>query len=80
MLAIAVAPGQHRSGAGSALVAKLEAVLRDRGHRILIAETSGLPEFERARNFYRQNSYAEEARIRDFWARGDDKIVFWKAL
>lgn len=28
MLAIAVAPGHHRSGAGSALIAKLEAVLR----------------------------------------------------
>lgn len=79
MLAIAVLPGRHRSGAGSALVSKSEGVLRDRGQRILIAETSGLPECERARNFYRRNGYAEEARIRDFWGVVTT-IVFWKAL
>ena len=80
MLAIAVAPNRHRSGAGSAPVSTLEAILRDRSQRILIAETSGLPEFEKARNFYRRNGYSEEARIRDFWGRGDDKIVFWKEI
>ena len=80
MLAIAVSPTRHRSGAGGALVAKLEALLREQGHRILIAETSGLAEFQDARNFYRGNGYAEEARIREFWGKGDDKIVFWKAL
>ncbi|MEO1249198.1 MAG: GNAT family N-acetyltransferase, partial [Pseudomonadota bacterium] len=30
--------------------------------------------------FYRRCGYVEEARIRDFWSAGDDKIVFWKAL
>ena len=80
MLAIAVLPAQQGTGAGGALVAELEQQLRDDGQRILIADTSGLDEFAQTREFYRKNGYAEEARIRDFWAKGDDKVVFWKSL
>jgi len=46
----------------------------------LIANTSGVDEFAQTRAFYFKNGYAEEARIRDFWDAGDDKIVFWKSL
>ena len=45
-----------------------------------LVETSGLPEFERARAFYRKCGYEEEARIREFYNAGEDKIVFRKAL
>lgn len=48
--------------------------------RVLLVETSELPEFERTRAFYRTNGYAEETRIREFYAAGEDKVVFWKAL
>ncbi len=80
MLAIAVLPEKQGSGAGGALVAALESLLRKQGHRVLIADTSGADDFARTREFYRKNDYAEEARIRDFWAAGDDKVVFWKSL
>lgn len=80
MLAIAVLPGLQSKGAGAAIVAALEAHLGGLGHRVLIADTSGTPEYEQTRAFYRKNGYSEEARIRDFWAAGDDKVVFWKAL
>ena len=80
MLAIAILPAVQGKGYGGALVARLEAVLRERGQRILIADTSGAAAFERTREFYRKAGYAEEARIRDFWAKGDDKVVFWKSL
>ena len=36
--------------------------------------------FLATRAFYRRNGYDEEARIRDFYGPGEDKIVFWKAL
>lgn len=80
MLAIAVLPSSQGSGAGSAIVKGLESRLREKGGRVLIAETSGSDAFAQTRKFYRKNGYVEEARIRDFWAPGDDKIVFWKAL
>jgi hypothetical protein len=53
---------------------------REKGERVLIIETSGVPSFEPTRAFYRNHGYAEEARIREFYGPGDDKVVFWKAL
>ncbi len=80
MLAIAVLPQRQSSGVGKALVKHLEDALRDRGCRVLIVDTSGVDGFAGTRAFYCRNGYVEEARIRDFWAAGDDKVVFWKAL
>lgn len=80
MLAIAVLPTEQGNGCGGAIARHLEDALRKSGQRILLADTSGTDAFAQTRNFYRKNGYSEEARIRDFWAPGDDKIVFWKAL
>jgi ribosomal protein S18 acetylase RimI-like enzyme len=80
MLAIAVLPSQQGGGLGTAITHKLEDMLRERGSRILIADTSGTEQFARTRKFYRKCDYAEESRIRDFWAAGDDKVTFRKAL
>jgi ribosomal protein S18 acetylase RimI-like enzyme len=80
MLALAVVPMLQGKGHGGALVAQMETTLKGRNQRVLIVDTSGLDAFERTREFYRKNGYSEEARIRDFWAAGDDKIVFWKSL
>ncbi|VTR97434.1 GNAT family N-acetyltransferase [Tuwongella immobilis] len=80
MLMIAVRPHTQRHGIGQQLVAAIEARLQDRGARILIADTSGLPEFVGARSFYHRCGFHEEARIRDYWKVGDDKITFRKVL
>ena len=80
MLLIAVDPVVQGRGRGSALTDRVEAVLTERGARILIVETSGLPEFQATRQFYLGKGYVEEARIRDFYRKGEDKVVFWKAL
>jgi ribosomal protein S18 acetylase RimI-like enzyme len=80
MLAIAVLPSLQGKGHGGALVDELEQTLRARDQRILIVDTSNADTFAATRDFYRRKGYAEEARIRDFWAAGDDKIVFWKSL
>jgi ribosomal protein S18 acetylase RimI-like enzyme len=77
---LAVRPDRQRQGHGAALVRHIERQLADRGARLLLIETSGLGSFERTRAFYRALGYAEEARIRDFYKAGDDKVVFRKAL
>lgn len=80
MFAIAVLPEKQGQGVGGAMVKEFESNLRQHAHRVLLADTSGADEFQQTRTFYRKNGYSEEARIRDFWAEGDDKVVFWKSL
>ena len=80
MRALAVSPALQGSGLGSALVRATEAELRQMGGRLLIVDTSGTDDFAVTRRFYRRNGYAEEARIRDFWAEGADKVTYRKSL
>jgi ribosomal protein S18 acetylase RimI-like enzyme len=80
MYFLGVLPGRQGDGSGGILVAHVEAVLREKGERVLIIETSGVASFEPTRAFYRNHGYTEEARIREFYGPGDDKVVFWKAL
>lgn len=80
MLALGVRPDLQGKRIGAALVAAAERHLKDKGQRILIVDTTGTDDFALTRKFYVQNGYEEEARIRDFWADGDDKVTFRKAL
>ena len=80
LLLIAVLPDYQHLGLGSELIEHVEATLRATSARVLLVETSGTPHFELTREFYRQHHYDEEARIRDYYDVGDDKVVFWKSL
>ncbi|PSB49737.1 GNAT family N-acetyltransferase [Cyanosarcina cf. burmensis CCALA 770] len=77
---IAIRPDCQGQGRGTTLLHHVEQMLTANGGRVLLVETSGLPDFERTRMFYRKCGYGEEARIRDFYKTGDDKIVYRKAL
>jgi ribosomal protein S18 acetylase RimI-like enzyme len=77
---IAVHSDHQGRGVGAAMMRHVEELLAARGERVLLVETSGLPDFERTRAFYRKLGYDEEARIREFYQAGEDKIVFRKAL
>ena len=77
---IAINADRQGTGEGSKLIAHVEKTLADEGQRVLLVETSGNPNFEQTRQFYRNNNYTEEARIREFYTTGEDKIVFWKKL
>ncbi|MBD2515925.1 GNAT family N-acetyltransferase [Nostoc sp. FACHB-973] len=77
---IAIRPDRQGQGRGATLLRYVEQTLMARGGRVLLVETSGTPDFERTRAFYRKCGYEEEARIRDFYQAGADKIVYRKAL
>lgn len=67
-------------GIGAELMLYVENLLKENSNRILIVETSGLPDFELTRKFYDKLNYKREATIREFYQDGEDKIVFWKKL
>lgn len=77
---IAIHPDHQKQGRGAALLQYIEQMLVERGERVLLVETSGTDDFEYVRAFYRNSGYEEEARIRDFYIDGVDKIVFRKLL
>jgi ribosomal protein S18 acetylase RimI-like enzyme len=77
---IAVHPDYQGQGIGTSLLHYIEQMLISRGERILLIETSSLETFEDTREFYRKCGYNEEARIREFYQAGEDKIVFRKLL
>ena len=70
----------QRQGHGAALLRYVEQQLRADGQRVLLVETSSVPDFAYARQFYAKNGYEEEAHIRDYYAAGDDMVVFRKVL
>ncbi len=80
MLALAVLPEVQRQGIGRGLVAQMEAELQEQAARVMIVDTYSTDAYAGARLFYANAGYSEEARIRDFCGKGDDKITFWKSL
>ena len=77
---IAVRPAHQGRGRGAAMLRSVEEDLRARAQRLLLVETSALPQYDRTRAFYAGCGYEEEARIRDYWTLGDDLVVFRKVL
>ena len=77
---LAVHPDAQGRGAGRKLVAFLEQQLRERGARMLVAETSSRADYARTREFYQRAGFAEAARVRDFYAPADDRIIYTTRL
>jgi len=80
LLLIAVHPAHQGRGRGTRLMRHVEHAVARTGGRILLVETSGTPGFARTRAFYPRCGFEQEAVIRDFYAEGDDKVVFRKQL
>ena len=77
---LAVDPAAQGKGVGRALVREVERDLRSRGARLLLVETSSRPDYENTRAFYARCGYTEAARIRDFYAPADDRIMLTTRL
>lgn len=80
LLMIAVRPNAQGRGVGKQLMNHAEELVRSLDARILLVETSGLPEYQRTRDFYPKCGYSQVALIPEYYAKGDDKIIFMKSL
>jgi len=73
---IAVDPARQNLGLGRKLLDAVESAVRaDRG-RLLVIETASKPAYAATRAFYERCGLELAARIDDFYARGDDKLVY----
>jgi len=77
---IAVRDEARGLGLGRAVLAEVEARLRASGGGKLIAETSSRDQYAPTRAFYLAVGFTEEARIRDYYAPGEDVLYFTKTL
>jgi ribosomal protein S18 acetylase RimI-like enzyme len=77
---IAVARALQARGIGGELLRHAEEAIRREQGRILLIETSSLPHYELTRRFYLKHEYEQAAVLRDFYADGDDMVVFRKRL
>lgn len=77
---IAVHPSAQRTGAGAALMSEVEGRLETRRARMVVIETSSRDDYAPTRRFYHKLGYEEAARLRDFYAPGDDRVVLSKRM
>ena len=76
---MAVEPALQGSGLGSALIAEMERRLQGKA-RLIVVETAGRSDYQATRRFYEARGYRAVARIPDFYAPGDDQVVFVKSV
>jgi len=77
---IVVHPDYWSRGPGSALLLQAENEVKRLKARLLLIETSSLSSYARPRSFYQKHGYRELARIPDYYAAGDHKLIFGKKL
>jgi D-alanine-D-alanine ligase len=76
---MAVDPAVQGTGVGTALLSEMERQLAGIA-RLIIIETAGRPDYTATRAFYGARGYEPVSRIPDFYAPGDDQVVFVKRV
>jgi len=76
---MAVDPAAQAAGIGTALLREMEGRLAGSA-RLIVVETAGRPDYRPTRAFYEARGYRKASVIPDFYAPGDDQVVYVKAL
>lgn len=72
---------RHQGGGlGSLLLREVERRVAAEGGGQLWVETAGKPLYDPTRRFYERQGYEEAARLRDYYAPGDDKVFYVRRL
>ncbi len=77
---IAVTKQTQAKGVGSGLLKHAEDDIRQKNGRVLFIETSSLPHYDLTRRFYLKHGYEVTGQLRDYYADGDDMVIFRKRL
>ncbi len=77
---ICIDAGHKGQGLGKALLAKVEAEVRNSGGRMIVLDTSGRPDYAPTRAFYEHAGYTRTAVIPEFYAPDDDLVVYTRKL
>jgi ribosomal protein S18 acetylase RimI-like enzyme len=77
---IAVDSDFQKQGVGSKLLVFLDEAVRTRGGRMILADTSTIPHYEKTQKFYLKNGFIEAARVLDYYHPGNDRITFCRIL
>ena len=70
----------HGKGIASCLMEFTDNDLRAKRARAIMVETSSISEYKPARDFYVRKGFNEICRIVDFYAEGNDKVIYRKNL
>ena len=70
----------QQQGIATQLLKETEKTVKALGGKAIYAETSSRAVYAPAHRFYKKHGYEQVALMRDFYADGDDKIVFAKRL
>ncbi len=76
---MAVDPSLQGTGVGTALIVEMEHRLAGQA-RLIVVETAGRPDYGATRRFYQARGYHAVATVPDFYAPGDDQVVFVKEV
>lgn len=77
---IVVDPKTQGQGIGKQLMAESERLMAAHGACRVYADTSSRAQYDSTRAFYRACGYRQDAFLADFYAPGDGKVIFVKAL
>jgi ribosomal protein S18 acetylase RimI-like enzyme len=77
---IAVDPDFQEQGVGSKLLSFLEEMVKAEGGRLILADTSTIPHYEKTQKFYLKNGFQEMARVSDYYHPGNDRITFCRRI
>jgi len=77
---IVIAPEWQGKRVGKMLIRHVENILKNGGVRMIFAETSSQPKYDKTRLFYEKVEFEEVSRLKDFYRVGDDKVIYVKRI
>ena len=77
---IAVEKEAVGTGIGTKIMEELLRLVSSEGGTKIFAETSSVPSYAQARSFYHRHGFEQICTVPDFYAPGDDKLVFGRSL